>query len=54
MIKIIALEDDQVDMLVNLTEDYRSKVESGDVTGYGQSRDLELHDVDATLAALRA
>ena len=54
MIKLIALEDDQVDKIVELVEDYRGKVESGEITGYGQSRDLELHDTDATLAALRA
>lgn len=53
MIKTVALEDYQLTMIMDLMESYRKDVESG-TTVTDQPVATELHDIDATLDALRA
>jgi len=49
----IILDELQVGLLVDITHQYRRGVVSGDITGYGQTKERELETVDATLDALR-
>lgn len=53
MIKTVALEDFQLTLVIDTLESYRKDVESGS-TIPGQPVDIELHEIDSTLAALRA
>src|ERR1044072_5120461 len=42
----VFLTDGQLDLLTELLRNYREGVESGDISGYGQSREEEISDVD--------
>ena len=53
MIKVVALEDYQLTLIVDTLESYRKDVESGS-TVPDQPVDIELHEIDDTLTALRA
>jgi hypothetical protein len=48
------LDTDQLDRLLELVGGYRDDVYNGEISGFDQSKDDELVDVDMLVSALRA
>jgi hypothetical protein len=49
----VTLTTDQVERLVDLVNEYRDAVASGEISGYGQSQTDELVDVDTLRDVLK-
>ena len=50
----ITLDTDQLDRLIELVGNQRDDVYNGEISGYGQSKDDELIDLDTLGSLLRA